>query len=402
MRILAVYRGLPWPRHEGYHLRLLALAEQWAKRHEVFLLGLIHEDTQEQDLQLVRELSCFAEVRTLRLPRRSLVGRFRTNFGLDPVASLLAERPGFGPRLAQFVQHWQAENFLDVAWVFDPWADIFFQQAAKEIPTLVDICDSRSLYYERRLHDSELGSLQRLRYQQLLRRFRGLESAALESYPVATAVSHEDREALLGLNPSARIEVIPNGVDVARFSGDTPSVKEAGHIILFGNMDFLPNSDAALYFAKEIFPLVLEQYPKATFSILGTNPEAEIVALASQDGVNVLGEVADLRPWLAKSAVSVAPIRFGAGIKNKVLESAAAALPVVCSGRATASLHEELRRHLLIADDPRAFANHVVALLDRPDAAQQLGQKLQAAVREHHTWQASAEQYENLFLELST
>ncbi len=400
MRILAVYRGLPWPRQEGYHLRLLALAEHWSQRHEVNLLGLIHEDPQEELLASVRSLSCFAEVRILRMPARSGLGRIRTHLGLNPAASLLAERPGLDVQLERTVRDWQDEANMDVAWVFDPWADVFFHRAANQLPSLLDVCDCRSLYYQRRLEDPGLSLLQRLRFRQLHRRFRGLESFALQAYPLATAVSQDDRTALLELESSARVEVIPNGVDGDRFASPEGSVPEAGHLILFGNLDFLPNSDAALHFARDIFPLIRQSHPEVRFSILGTNPGAEVSALAAQDGVEVVGEVEDLRPWLARAAMLVAPIRYGAGIKNKILETAAAARPVVCSTRATASLHKDVQEHLRVADQPQAFAEQVCALLDHPVRALELGQSLQVAVKTHHTWAAAATRYEELFATL--
>lgn len=402
MRILAVYRGLPWPYSEGYHLRVLHLFRRLrARGHDVHLLGLIHAQEQADQLPALEREKVFSSITLEWLPRRRLLGRLRTNLGRNPPSSLKAEYPGFGQRLRALVEELKARHGLQAAYVFDTWADVLFSDALV-LPTLLDVCDCRSLYYERQLERGDLPRLQRARVGQLLRRFQAFERHLLERYPLATAISPLDRDALLRLRPGSRVEVIPNGVDLEMFRPlkDIPEVPD--NLILFGNMDFLPNVDAAVHFAREILPKVRERRLQASFTIVGTRPAPAVLALARDiEGVEVTGGVPDLKPWIQRATMLVAPMRFGAGMKNKVLETMAMEKPVVTNQTGTESFSPEVRNLLRVAYDDDQFAEHVGDLLESPDERRRLGRAGRELMQRAHSWEASAQRYEALFEELA-
>ncbi|TAH35478.1 MAG: glycosyltransferase [Planctomycetota bacterium] len=401
MRILAVYRGLPWPIWEGYHLRVLHLFRRIRRRHEVHLLGLVHAKEQEAQLPPLQAEGIFSSITVQWLPKRSVAGRLRTNLGLDPPAALKAEYPGFGPRLRRLVQDLVQRHGIQCGYVFDPWADVLFTDA-QLVPTLLDVCDCRSFYYRRRLERGQLSPYQRLRTRQLLKRFEALERYTLQQYPVATVVSPADRDGLLQLEPNARVEIIPNGVDLDMFAPQRQIEEQPGNLILFGNMDFLPNADAAIRFAREILPKVRKTHPEATFTIVGTNPLPHVRALAQEiPGVEVTGRVDDLKPWIARASMLVAPIRFGAGIKNKVLETMAMEKPVVCSATSVEAMNEDVAALVQLADSDADFAVAVARLLDDPARRHELGRRGRAAMQQHHSWDTAASRYEALLEELS-
>ncbi len=401
MRFLVVYRGLPWPLSEGYHLRVLHLFRRLAERHEIHLLALVHEDEQRAKLPELEREGPFATIRMVDLPRRRVLARLGTNLGLPPAASLLREYPGFAARLAELAAELQAERGIAAAYLFDPWADVLWHEAGRVLPTLHDVCDSRSLYYQRQLEAGELGPIGRWRVRQLLRRFRGFEGFALRAYPITTAVSPQDQAALRELAPGARVELIPNGVDLEQFAPDPAVEEQPAGLLMFGNMDFLPNVDATVRFARQILPRVQQRFPEATFTAVGTNPVEEVRALAELPGVEITGRVEDLRPYLARSAMLVAPMRYGAGIKNKVLEALAAERPVVTSSRAAQALHPEAVALLELADDDQAFADAVCRLLADPARRREIGQRGRETMRRRHSWEAAAAAYEELLLELA-
>jgi glycosyltransferase involved in cell wall biosynthesis len=129
--------------------------------------------------------------------------------------------------------------------------------------------------------------------------------------------------------------VIPNGVDLGP---DPASARGDGRTAVFcGAMDYLPNIDAVCFFHDEVLPLVRTEIPDLRFRIVGSNPAPEVRRLASVD-VEVTGRVPDVRPCLVSAAVSVAPLRLGRGVPNKVLEALALALPVVATPNATQGL----------------------------------------------------------------
>lgn len=402
MRILAVYRGLPWPYSEGYHLRVLHLFRRLRMRgHEIHLLGLVHEQEQADQVPALERESVFHSITLEWMPRRRWLGRLRTNLGMNAPASLKAEYPGFDRRLRALVTEMKSRLGLQVGYVFDPWADVLFSDA-QELPTLLDVCDCRSLYYERQLERGDLSPLRRARVAQLLRRFQAFERHMLERYPLATAISPLDRDALLRLRPGARVEVIPNGVDLEMFRPLRDVAEKPDNLILFGNMDFLPNVDAAVHFAREILPKVRERRLQASFTIVGTRPAPEVLALARDiEGVEVTGGVPDLKPWIQRATMLVAPMRFGAGMKNKVLETMAMEKPVVTNQTGTESFSPEVRALLRVAYDDDQFAEHVSDLLESPDERRRIGRAGRELMQRTHSWEASAARYEALFEELA-
>ncbi|RMH05350.1 MAG: glycosyltransferase [Planctomycetota bacterium] len=401
VRLLAVYRGLPWPIGEGYHLRVLHLFRRLARRHQVHLLALVHEEAQRAKLPALADQGIFASIRLEELPRRRWLARAGTNFGLPAARSLLREFGGAAGRLGRLAADLRRDLGLDAGYVFDPWADVLWHEGGRELPTLLDVCDCRTLYYDRLLAAPDLGLGQRLRTLQLRRRFRALERFALRAYPVATAVSPQDREALLRLAPEARVEVVPNGVDLAMFSPDPAVAEDPLELLTFGNMDFQPNVDSAVRFARRILPLVRRRFPGVRFTVAGSNPAPAVQALAELDGVEVTGTVPELRPFINRAAMLVAPMRLGAGIKNKVLETLACGRPVVTSPAVAEALHPEAAAVLRLAENDEDFAAEVCRLLADPDERRRLGRRGREAMRRHHSWDAAATAYEALFAELA-
>lgn len=400
MRILVVYRGLPWPISEGYHLRVLHLFRRLAARHEVHLLGLVHEEEQAAQRPHLEADGFCASIHLEWLPKRSALGRLRTNLGFEPSAALKAEYPGYGRRLRVLVEDLVQRHGIDVGYAFDSWAQVLYSDALV-VPTLLDVCDSRSFFYERQLERGDLSLVQRLRVRQLRRRFTGIERFTLSTYPVATVVSELDRAHLLSLVPDARVEVIPNGVDLEMFAPQPEVEEEPENLIFFGNMDFLPNVDAAVTVAREVLPRVRERHPGATFTVVGTNPVEEVRALAGLPGVEVTGGVPDLKPWIGRAAMLVAPMRFGAGIKNKVLETLAMEKPVVTNSTGAEAMYPEVRDLLSFAEDPEVFAERVCELLGDPESRRRIGRRGREVMARFHSWDAAASRYEELLAELA-
>lgn len=135
-------------------------------------------------------------------------------------------------------------------------------------------------------------------------------------------------------------------------------------IVYCGKLDYLPNIDAALYFAHKIFPLVRRQIPDAQFSVVGFNPPRSVRSLARLPGVKVRANVPDICQEVSTAAVSVAPIRFGAGIQNKVLQSLAMGVPVVATPLAAKPFGEPVNSPILTAESDLEFANQVVGILE--------------------------------------
>jgi len=185
----------------------------------------------------------------------------------------------------------------------------------------------------------------------------------------------------------AHTAVIPNGIDSVYYAPQLEEPSEPAGVIFTGAMDYLPNIDAVQHFCADILPLVRREVPEIVFYIVGLNPSADVRRLGERSGVVVTGAVPDVRPYYARAAVCVAPLRIGRGIQNKVLQGMAMGLPVVASPLAARGVRGEPGLHFEVAEFAADFASHVVRLLQRPETRRELGRAGRACVEAHYTWE---------------
>jgi sugar transferase (PEP-CTERM/EpsH1 system associated) len=198
-----------------------------------------------------------------------------------------------------------------------------------------------------------------------------------------------------GLSADA-VRALENGVALDYFAptaGFAPlgsAERGQGPLIVFtGQMDYRPNIEAVVSFARDSLPAIRAMHPDARFAIVGRDPTPAVQALATQPGIVVTGGVADVRGWLAAADVVVAPLRIARGIQNKVLEAMAMGRPVVASAQAAEGIDAEDGKHLLIAPDPAAEAEMVCALLDDPARAVRLGAAARLRMEQRYHWDAT-------------
>ncbi len=187
---------------------------------------------------------------------------------------------------------------------------------------------------------------------------------------------------------AGKIAALSNGVDSNYFSPDrdypNPYPLESPQLVFTGAMDYRPNIDAVVWFAREVLPLIRQHHSNAGFCIVGNRPAAEVQDLSSIPGVLVTGRVEDVRPYLAHAAAVVAPLRIARGIQNKVLEGMAMAKTVVCSPQGLEGITADVGQELLVAEGAAAFADscqQVMAGLD-------LGQTARKRVLNDYDWDA--------------
>jgi glycosyltransferase involved in cell wall biosynthesis len=152
-------------------------------------------------------------------------------------------------------------------------------------------------------------------------------------------------------------------------------------------MDYFPNIDAVQYFCNAIFPLLRKAMPEARFSIVGRHPTQRVKALGRYPNVTVTGTVPDVRPYLSKAMVAVAPLRIARGVQNKILEAMAMGLPVVGTSQAFQGLHVSTGDGVRTADTPEEFAQEVFTLLKDHTLQHQCSLQARYYVQCYHHWQ---------------
>jgi glycosyltransferase involved in cell wall biosynthesis len=227
-----------------------------------------------------------------------------------------------------------------------------------------------------------------------------VERRAMGGFDIVTTVAEADAARLRALAPGARVEVVPNGVDASRFRPDPTAAPAPSSIVFVGAMSYPPNIAAMRYLTEEVLPILRRTRPHAHLTIVGRDPSTEVWDMASE-AVEVTGEVEDVRPYLAGSALFVAPMVSGSGIKNKVLEAMAMARPVVATPLGVEGLPVRDGEHAVIADGAASLAAAIDRLLADDDERSRIGRAGRLLVERTYTWEACAARYEDLYHDLA-
>jgi polysaccharide biosynthesis protein PslH len=231
-------------------------------------------------------------------------------------------------------------------------------------------------------------------------RVRKFEASEYRRFGRVVVVSEADRDALREVDPMLAVSVIPNGVDAGHFAPDPNAARDSSRIVFTGVMSYAPNVLAADFLAREVFPLVRAARPDARLAIVGRAPAPRVRALAEIGGVEVTGEVEDLRPWLAGSGVYVCPMISGTGIKNKLLEAMACAAGCVATPLALQGLRVTAGRELLVGATAQELADGLVRVLGDDECRERLGHAARRYVLREHDWGSVAHAYQDVYREL--
>lgn len=334
-----------------------------------------------------------------------------------PGALPLQAALSFGQRLCDAVRAEDRSGRYDVAHIEHLRASAL-GYALLHTPAVLDSVDSISLLFERALRGSPSLKSRALALLDLART-RAYEARYTRHFEQVIVSSPEDAWALRALHrhlspctgsepphwfngatddhdAQEAITVVPNGVDLDYFAPQ-PIARESATIVFSGKMSYHANEAAALHLVHDIMPLVWTRRPETRVVIAGSAPPPSVRALAHDRRVIVTGYLDDLRPAIAGATLAVAPLRYGVGIQNKVLEAMALATPVVAARQASRALHAVEGRDLLLAEQPHEYADAILSLMDDPQRAATIGAAGRRYVEQHHTWDAAAERLEYVY-----
>lgn len=323
----------------------------------------------------------------------------------------------FGQRLCDAVRIEDRSKRYDVAHI-EHLRTSALGYALLHTPAVLDSVDSISLLFERALRGSPSFKSRALALIDLART-RAYEARYTRHFERVIVSSPEDAWALRTLRrhlyppaqPAAQrrfdsvadaphnqdaITVVPNGVDLDYFTPQ-PIARARATIVFSGKMSYHANEAAALHLVHDIMPLVWACRPETRVVIAGNAPPPSVRALAADRRVTVTGYLDDLRPAIAGATLAVAPLRYGVGIQNKVLEAMALATPVVAARQASRALHAVEGRDLLLAEQPHEYADAILSLMNDPQRAAAIGAAGRRYVEQYHTWDAAAQRLEQVY-----
>jgi sugar transferase (PEP-CTERM/EpsH1 system associated) len=265
------------------------------------------------------------------------------------------------------------------------------------LPRILDMTDSIHLNYSRM--PPGISSPLRLAARVERPRLGHYEALAPGWFDKVLLASPVDLEWVRQRSGCTNLVCVPQGTDLEKFSFSTARPRQ-NQVVFFGKLDSLPNADAAKYFAREVFPRVRRSIPNAEFLVVGWNPPLSVRNLARLPGITVRGNVAEVQPHVAQSAVSVAPTRFGAGIQNKIIESLALGVPAVASPEAALPFGEMDQGPILVGRTVEELAEHVVHVLSDDVLRERLRRLGRLLVESKYTWERVLAPLDNVLEQL--
>jgi glycosyltransferase involved in cell wall biosynthesis len=267
------------------------------------------------------------------------------------------------------------------------------------LPRVLGVQISQALNLQRLVQHAG-DPIRRLFYRIEEGRVRPYEAAVCADFDRVFLCGQRDIDEVEKTAPLPNAVVCPHGQDIPPIERVRAEGREGAAIVLSGVMATYTNVDAAKWFAKDLFPRIEREIPKASFWIVGRNPQPAVQALARPPSVVVTGEVPDVHTWLCRAVVGVAPLRIGAGMQNKVIQAMACELPVVATSVANEGINATPEREILVRDDPDEFVAAVIELLRHPEKGVGMGRAARRFVETHWSWETHFERIEREFRSL--
>jgi glycosyltransferase involved in cell wall biosynthesis len=388
LNILIVSPALPLPLW-GFGTRVYQLARHLSAHHDVTILSYARP-IDDGVLPLVREVCS-----DLRIVTREPVDRAaRRRSQLRSIVSML---PHGGWELKSRAMKAALDELLSTERFDLVQFESSQMRAALEVPAGTRVVlDEHNLESEllERMRQGERSRARRLYNRMECLKFGRLERR-LWARVGAVAVPSEREASTVRQRTSTPVSTVPNGVDLDFF---TPGREdpEPARLVFTGLLSYRPNFDAVMYLVDEILPRIRRLHPDVVLSVVGHGQESHLQQLR-RPHVDVTGWVEDVRPYVARAAVVVVPLRIGGGTRLKVIEAMAMGKPIVSTSVGCEGLDVSHGEHLLVADGPERFASEVGRLLDDRQLALALGAAGRERAVEAYSWERVAGRLEELY-----
>lgn len=398
-KVLYIVHRFPYPPDKGDRIRTFNIIRYLSERCELTVAALDDEGVSEDLIQTFRarvpQLAALEVVPLKGIGKYFSMGK-QFLLGKSISASFFHSRQ-MQKQLAEWAQTKHIDAVMISASTLAGYLNIFHSEKTKTIADLMDVDSEKWRQYANSCRHTG-----RLIYQHEYRCVNQLEQNLLRESDALILVSEQEtrlfktisRQQTASKHELEKIHAVINGVDLDYF---TPvKVEQSQSLCFLGAMDYRPNIDATVWFVKNVWNHLRDNYENLVFNIVGRNPASEVMALRKYPGVHVTGAVPDVRPWLAEATAVIAPLRIARGIQNKVLEAMAMGRAVVTSPQALSGLNAQPDEHLLEALTPDDWYYQIRRLLQDETLRRTIEQAARQYVVENHSWSATLNKLDEL------
>ena len=380
MKILYVCHRFPFPPKRGGKIRPFNMIRHLAQQHEVRVVSLVRSDDEAAEGAGIAAHCAAYSMAPVRAPMQwaRMIARLPTtvpsSFGYF-----------HSPKMAALVRRELAEYDFDLIFVHCSSVARYVEHV-RDVPKILDFGDMDSQKWLEYAHYKPwpLSWGYALEGHKLERE----EKRLARRFDLCTATTRAEWETLAGFAPGTPTDWFPNGVDAGYFA-PTDEPYEPDTLAFVGRMDYYPNQECMFRFCADVLPLLQARRSGVRLLIVGADPTPAVRRLAERPGVTVTGSVPDVRPYLRKSALMVAPLAIARGTQNKILEAMAMGVPVVTSRVAAGGVDARDPEDFLAATTPDEYVAAILAVMDDSALRRRLATQGRARMLSHHAWDRS-------------
>ena len=377
--LLYLTHRVPHPPNRGDRIRTFHVLQHLATRADVWLGSLADEPVSDESWRVLRGLCKHVAIFPIQKYGRWI--KAATSFATGHTVSEGAFAHG---QLTNVIREWSQQAAFDVSWcsssALSGYLNVPELASSRRFVDLIDVDSEKFFEYA-----AASSGVKRWLYRTEAQRLRRLETEIDRWADGLFVVSEPEARLYRSFHPTGHVHAIGNGVDLDYFSPQETSAAENGCVFV-GAFDYRPNIEGAIWFCQHVWPEVHRRHPDARFRIVGRAPVREVLALGQLPGVDVIGSVPDVRPWIAEAAVAVVPLQIARGIQNKVLEAFAMGKAVIASPDPLVGLDITHGRHAFLAKSPTEWIEQLDQLLHDATLRDEVGLAGQAWVTTHHRW----------------
>jgi glycosyltransferase involved in cell wall biosynthesis len=372
MNIILITTQFPFPLNEGANIRTFNLIKQLSLSYNVTLVTFVkYPNDMDYIPNLIPYCNNIVTVKLFRSRLKIIVDKFLYLFSMNPHIVNInrsSEMREIVINLSQNADAVQAEFSYAGQYILG----LSCRKVLDAHNIESDILKTQYLF--------ENNIIKKIYYGTQYIKMLHYEKTIFKNMDIILATSEEDRNKLSKYNDKAY--VIQNGVED---SIDIINDIDNNIVTFTGLMSYRANIDAMIYYYNEILPLIKREEPYVKTFIVGKNPTKEIISLSSKD-IIVTGKVNDIKRYINNTSVFIVPLRIGSGTRIKILEAMAFGKPVVTTSLGCMGIEVSDGENILIADEPKDFARHVINLLRNKSERTRIGSNALRLINEKYKW----------------